>query len=176
MPPRDPVFQYAYFVPSIEAAVPRWVSTVGAGPFFITRHHRTDAFSYKGAPVEADVSYAFGYTADTQIQLIEQHDDTPSIYTDMFQRGTGGHHHIALLVQDYPAQRRRLLDQGHELACELQATDVDAAYFDTRAAIGVYTEIHSDTPRIRATFGRWRDAHRTWDGVTDPLRTHVSGT
>ncbi len=172
----SPVFQFAYFVPNLDEAIQHWSSTVGAGPFFVTEHHKADRFVYKGQPVEADVSYAFGYAGEHQIQLIEQHDDSPSIYTDMFARGTGGHHHVAMLVADYPQERQRLLDLGFELACELHANEIDAAYFDSRDTIGVYTEIHSDTPRIRGTFARWKQAHEDWDGTGDPVRRHVSGT
>ena len=42
---------------------------------------------YRGTDHEADVSYAFGYLGDTMIQFIQQHDDTPSIYRDMFAAG-----------------------------------------------------------------------------------------
>lgn len=172
---RTPLFQSAYFVDSLDAAIPRWATTLDAGPFFVTSHHRADWFRYKGEPVEADVSYAFGYAGDVQIQLIEQHDDTPSIYRDMFGPGEYGHHHVAMLVHDYEAERDRLVAQGHELACELRANDVQACYFDTRPTIGTYTELHTDPDRIITTFARWKQAHLEWDRV-DPFREHVSGT
>lgn len=173
---RGPLFQHAYLVPDLDAAIYRWAETIGAGPFFVTRHHVADSFMYRGTENEADVSYAFGYADHTQIQLIEQHDDQASIYRDMFDvRGPGGLHHVARLVPDYQGERERLLDLGFELACELHATDVDAAYFDTREAIGCFTELHSESERIFATFGRWHEAHLNWDG-DDPLRVHISGT
>jgi hypothetical protein len=93
------------------------------------------------------------------IQFIEQHDDTPSIYRDMFAKGQEGFHHIGVLVHDWEAERARLLDMGFEIACELWADNVNAAYFDTRAANGCFTEIHGDPPHILGTFARWRRAH-----------------
>ena len=173
MPP--PIFQFAYVVPDLASAAHQWAATTGAGPFFVAAHHRADRFTYRGTEVEADVSYAFGYSGDTQIQLIQQHDDLPSIYRDMYPTG-GGFHHVAHLVEDYAGERQRLLGQGHELACELHANDIVACYFDTRAVLGCFTELHSWTERIAATFARWRQAHAEWDGRTDPLRGHVSGT
>lgn len=171
----SPIFQYAYLVDDVEAAAHHWAEAVGAGPFFLTPHHRADWFRYRGEPVEADVTYAFGYSGDTQIQLIQQHDDTPSIYRDMFPTGSG-HHHVARLAEDYPAERDRLVAMGFELACELGANDITACYLDTRSTIGVYTELHSITPRITATFARWRDEHLGWDRSGSPLRHHTSGT
>ena len=154
-----PLFQQAYFVNDLEASVHRWHELFGAGPFVITAHHRTERFSYRGTAQEADVSYAFGYLGDQMVQFIQQHDDTPSIYRDMYAPGAEGFHHVATLVHDYPAERRRLLDLGYELACELHAGGVDAGYFDTRAVTGGFTEIHSDPYRILASFAAWRRAH-----------------
>jgi hypothetical protein len=171
-----PIFQYAYLVDSIDESAEHWAQTVGAGPFFVTEHHRADRFAYKGQPIEADVSYGFAYCGEVQIQLIEQHDDTRSIYRDMFTAGEFGHHHVARLVADYEVQRDRLTGLGFELACELHANDIDAAYLDTRSVIGCYTELHSLTDRIATTFARWRSAHEEWDGSGSAIRKHVSGT
>ena len=84
---KNPIFQQAYLVNSIDESAKKWSDLYGAGPFVFTHHHKTDKFEYRNTPDEADVSYAFGYLGDTMIQFIEQHDETPSIYRDMFSRG-----------------------------------------------------------------------------------------
>jgi hypothetical protein len=175
LPMSLPIFQYAYFVDDLATAAGQWARLVGAGPFFVAEHHVADRFQHRGTDVEADVSYAFGYSGGVQIQLIQQHDDRPSIYRDMYPTGFG-FHHVASLVHDYPAARGHLLDQGHELACELHANDIVACYVDTRAALGCFTELHSHTPRIEATFARWKAAHDEWDGTGAAVRMHRSGT
>jgi len=157
-------FQQANFVRSIDDAARRRSDAFGAGPFCMVRHHRCDEFSYRGRPEEADVSYAFGYLGDTMIQLIEQHDDRPSIYHDMFAPGTEGFHHVAYLVSDFAAERQRWLDMGYPLATELYADEVNAAYFDTRGLNGVFTEIHGDPPHILGLFGHWRRLHARLGG------------
>jgi hypothetical protein len=93
------------------------------------------------------------------IQFISQHDETPSIYRDMYQAGQEGYHHCAYLVTDFPAERQRLIDLGLEPACELYANDVHASYFDTRHINGGFTEIHGDPPHVLQTFAEWRRAH-----------------
>lgn len=158
------LFQQAYFVNSIDEAAEKWAKAFGAGPFFAVRHHKTEEFSYRGQEVEADVSYAFGYLGDQMIQFIEQHDDKPSIYRDMFKPGEEGFHHIAYIVSDFHAERQRWLDMGYELATELYADEVNAAYFDTRALNGVFTEIHGDPLHILGTFAVWKRTHEAWDG------------
>jgi len=124
---------------------------------------------YRGTDDEADVSYAFGYLDDVMIQLIEQHDDTPSIYRDMYAPGQEGYHHVAYLVHDFETEYERLQAKGFEPACRLYADGVDAAYFDTRAVTGGFTEIHGDPPRILGSFAIWRRAHELYRPGVDPL-------
>ena len=125
------LFQHAYLVTDLERSVQGWSDLFGAGPFAIAPHHRTDEFSYRSETTEADVSYAFGYLGDMMIQLIQQHDDQPSIYRDMYAAGEEGFHHVGYLVHDFPGEKERLIRMGFELACELYADEVNAAYFDT---------------------------------------------
>ena len=166
-----PLFQHAYLVNDIEEAAENWAKTYGAGPFYLTPHHKTEKFMYRGTEEEADVSYGFGFLGDLQIQFIQQHDDKRSIYRDMYKPGEQGFHHIAYLVHDFAAARKRLLDLGFELACELYADEVNAAYFDTRPMNGVFTEIHGDPAHILASFAVQRRAHGAWDGSGKALRS-----
>jgi hypothetical protein len=155
-----PLFQQAYLVNDLERAIHAWHTLFCAGPFVVTPHHKTDRFTYRGTSQQADVSYAFGYSGDMMIQFIQQHDDTPSIYRDMYERGEEGFHHVGILVHDWESERQRLLDLGFVNACELYADNVNAAYFDTRSANGGFTEIHGDPPHILEAFQSWREAHR----------------
>lgn len=163
------LFQEAYFVNSIDEAADKWARALGAGPFFALRHHKTEEFSYRGTDIEADVSYAFGYLGDMMIQLIEQHDEQPSIYRDMYKRGEEGFHHVAYLVSDFAAERQRWLDLGYELATELYADEVNAAYFDTRALNGGFVEIHGDPAHILGIFAIMKRTHEAWDGKGSAL-------
>jgi hypothetical protein len=166
---RYPLFQEAYLVNDLEETIHKWAKVFGAGPFVLVPHHKTDKFTYRGTDTEADVSYAFGYLGDMMIQFIQQHDDKPSIYRDMFARGQEGFHHVGVLVNDYQAERQRMLDMGFELACELWADDVNAGYFDTRSVNGCFTEIHGDPPHILATFAVWKRDHELFGPEDDPI-------
>ena len=64
----------------------------------------------------------------------------------------------------------------HELACELDANDIHACYFDCRTSLQCFVELHSRTDRIVATFARWQQEHEEWDGQGAALRHHTSGT
>ncbi len=175
-----PLFQEAYLVNDIDASIKKWNELFGAGPFVRVPHHKTDKFDYRGTDHEADVSYAFGYQGDMMIQFIQQHDDTPSIYRDMFQAGQEGFHHVGVLVHDFEAEFQRLLDMGFECATRLYADEVDAAYFDTREYNGCFTEIHGDPPHILGTFAQWRRSHELLQPgdspfLEMPVATQVDG-
>ncbi len=169
-----PVFQYAYLVNDIEAAAMTWIRLFGAGPFFRAPHHTvtTDPrgyFRYRDEVGESDVSYAFAYCGPVQIQLIQQHDECPSIYTEMFGPGQEGFHHVGILSADLERDKQDFLAQGLDLAVEMWST-ADVVYFNAVRQIGCFIEIHGDNADIRQVFQRWKIAHDTWDGQTDPLR------
>ena len=173
MPPliRHPIIQHAYFVNDLDEGCMRWVDVMGAGPFFVNRHHVGERHTHRGEPFKADVSYAFGQSGPTHIQLIAQYDDAPSIYRDMFARGEEGLHHIAVLVpeSDLPEEIARFEAAGFPSVSELWG-GADVAYIDTRPALGCFLELHGENPTITRVFESWRVAHENWDGVTDPIR------
>ena len=99
----------------------------------------------------------------------ESAEDKPAAILWSPRRGEEGFHHVAYLVSDFAAERERLLGMGFELACELYADRVDAAYFDTRAVTGGFTEIHADPPHILEAFAAWRRLHARRQPGDDPI-------
>ena len=169
-----PVFQYAYYVNDIDTAALNWVRLTGAGPFFRAPHHSvtTDPrgyFRYRGDTTESDVSYAFAYCGPVQIQLIQQHDDRASIYTEMYGKGQEGFHHVGILSAELERDKADFIAEGLDLAVEMWAV-ADVVYFNAVKQIGCFVEIHGDNADIRDVFRRWKTAHDGWDGETDPLR------
>lgn len=167
---KRPVFQYGYFVNDVEAAARAWTRLFGAGPFYVVPHHRSEGyFRYRGTDVQADVSYAFAYCGPVQIQLIAQHDDLPSIYREMYQRGEEGFHHVAILSDTFDLDKQDLVQAGLEPAIEMWS-GADVVYFDGRKHVGCFVEMHGKTQVIDDVFSVWKRAHETWDGQTRPLR------
>ena len=168
---RYPILQHAFVVADIDEGCRYWTRAVGAGPFFVARHHRGDRHTHRGEPFRADVSYAFGQCGATHIQLIQQHDDAPSVYRELFAPGEAGFHHVAVLVPeaDLPGEKARFEAAGFAVASELWSI-ADVAYIDTRSALGGFVELHGDNEEIRGVFDRFRVAHEQWDGITRPIR------
>ena len=168
-----PIFQYAYYVNDLEASINKWAKLYYAGPFVMVPHHVTDKFHYSGQDIEADVSYAFGYLGDMMIQFIQQHDDKPSIYRDMYKKGENGFHHVGVLVPNVQEEVRRFQAAGYEVACDLWGGDY-VAYMDCRKAMGCFFELHGDAPVICKLFYGWQTMHEEWDGVTDLIRENTN--
>lgn len=169
---RYPIVQYAYVVNDLDEGVRRWVETVGAGPFFVSRNHLGKDHTYRGTPDAATFSYAFGQAGPAQIQLIEVDDDSrPSIYRDMYAPGEEGFHHVAMLVPAADMEREvaRFVEAGFPVASTLHSY-LPVAYLDTRSALGFFVELHGLDERVQELFDTIREAHESWDGVTDPIR------
>lgn len=168
---RYPIVQYAYVVNDLDEGIRHWVEVVGAGPFFVSRHHRGREHTYRGKRDEAVFSYAFGQAGPAQVQLIQVEDERPSVYRDMFAPGEEGFHHVACLVpaDDMAAEVARFVDAGFELASTLHSY-VPVAYLDCRSALGFFVELHGLNDDVDELFTQIRVAHEEWDGVTDPVR------
>ena len=163
-----PIFQYAYVVNDIEQACRGWTELTGAGPFFVSMHHVSEDHLYRGKPSAADLSYAFGQAGPAHIQLIQQHNDAPSAYREMFAPGEQGFHHVAVLPPDWEAEKRRYEAAGFETVTTLYSA-ARVAYMDTRSLLGCFVELYEDNQPLRDTFEGWRLAHEQWDG-SDPIR------
>jgi hypothetical protein len=165
------VMQLAYVPADFDGALRFWVETMGAGPFFAIDHVKMDRVLYRGAPVEVDFSMVLGHWGDLQIELIRQHNDAPSIYSQWRREGREGLHHVCILVEDMAEARRRCGEAGAVVLQEgtLRGGASEVIYVDTGGGPGTMVEIlKPDAPGLKF-FALIRDAARNWDG-TDPVR------
>jgi len=163
------VEQYAYVVNDIQAACAKWTKMFGAGPFFLMDHIVIDSTEYRGEPMPIDVSYAFGQAGAAHIQLVQQHDDKPSVYRDVFKKGEQGFHHWAILVDDFDAAKSDFEKEGYEAVTTLIASG-HVAYMDAREDLGGFVEVYERNPGVVGLFDTLRAEHEKWDGKTDPIR------
>ena len=78
--------QLAFIVTDIDKAMNHWAETLGVGPFFIKRRITFSNFIYRGKPsASPSVSIALANSGYVQIELIQQHDDAPSIYREYLE-------------------------------------------------------------------------------------------
>lgn len=165
-----PIMQLAFVPGDIGKALSYWTEVMGAGPFFSLPHIQAREVRYRGTPINLDFSILIGYWGDMQIELIEQHCDSPSIYKSWRDERLEGLHHMCLLVDDIAEARAVFAAAGATVEQEVFMDGAEAFYADTGGGPGTLIEVLEPSPDFRGLFAMMRDAARGWDG-SDPLRT-----
>src|SRR3546814_9763016 len=81
--------QLGMVVRDCEAAMEQW-GKLGVGPFFMMQF-TVDDFMLRGRPSPApDVTLCFAYSGPLQIELIQQHNDVPSVWREFLDSGRVG--------------------------------------------------------------------------------------
>lgn len=163
--PLSRISQIAYMVEDLDVAIERWATKLQVGPFFVRPHIQYPELTYRGRPSSPDISAAFAFAGDVQIELIQLHNDAPSVFRD-FIRNTGyGLQHVGVLCADIPAATKTLSARGIEvLQRGVNAAGIETVFYDTEFHPGAMLELIADTPVVRASFAAMREAAQTWDG------------
>ena len=170
-----PMRQLGLVVRDFDAALRDWTEVQGIGPFYFFRDMPIADFRFRGVAAEPPiVSIAFGYTGDTQIEIIHQQNDVPSLYREFIDAGRNGLQHISGFCDSreaFDARRDAALAAGISPAQEGAIGGVRFCYFDTeRTSGGVACEIsESDMEGPRELFAGIRAEAAIWDG-SNPLR------
>ncbi|MGM9486845.1 VOC family protein [Ideonella sp. YS5] len=165
-----PVMQLAFVPRDFDAALRHWTETMGVGPFFRMEHIRLLDCRYRGEPCDADFSIALAYWGDVQIELIEQHNEAPSIYKRWRDEGREGLHHVCITVSDLARARRVCAQAGARVEQEGHvAGGGEVIYVDTGAGPGSLVEIIELPAATLDFFAGMREACRVWDG-REPVR------
>lgn len=107
-----PVRQMGYVVRDIESAMRSWTGVLHIGPFYYVERVPGIDLRYQGAAGSPRVSLALAYSGDLQIELIQQHDRTPSSYLDFLAAGHEGLHHIGFFTEHYDLDLQRAAEAG----------------------------------------------------------------
>ncbi|WP_332838934.1 VOC family protein [Nocardia bovistercoris] len=164
-----PVRQLGYVVADIDAAMRSWIR-LGVGPWYVLRALPQRA-RYRGAPCDVVVTVAFAHSGDLQLELIQQEDETPSIYTEFLGDGPGGFHQLAWWSTDFEATVEAVRAAGYESVWSGGSDGgVRYAYFEPRDEIATVLEISEYTDSTAGLARMLRAAADGWDG-DDPIRT-----
>lgn len=164
-----PVVQIALHAPHIADDVQNWTRQ-GTGPFFLIEHVALACCLYRGAPATFDHSSAYGQCGEIMLELIHQHDDSPSPVRDMFDRSTSGAHHAAVFVDNLHSAASRAQACGFAIA--LDATTTTGVRFlmaDARAESGAMLELYEPSAALLKFYAFVRAKSEGFTGA-DPLR------
>ena len=171
--------QNAYVVRNLFEGIKYWTDVMGVGPFFLLDHITMPGFTYHGKPSQAQISVGLSHHGSLQIELIEQHNDEPSMWRDFLQSGGNGLHHVACWTTDYDRDRANILARGFEIghASEVKDPNLEVssrfAYLYHDQLPGMVVELLERNAPGDYMQAKIEEAARNWDG-TDPIRTVAS--
>ena len=126
------IVQNAYFVTDVVKAAESMHELLGIGPFFIYQHIKLTEVLYRGKPAELDHSSAYVQAGAVMIELVQQHNEGPSAFYDMYPSPAHGLHHMAIFADDIHHELQRFSGLGFSTAT-LARTDngIESSTFPT---------------------------------------------
>jgi hypothetical protein len=164
------IIQYAFTVPDIRQAMDKYVAQYGIGPWFLSGPFVPPEGLYRGRPTDMRLSLAIAFSGNRMIELIQQHDDKPSVYQELIAKRGHGFHHWAIGTRDLKTEVKRFTDQGYQVVfSDRSPRGVRIVYLDTSADLPGMTEIIEVSDALLANYDAMRETTETWDGQ-DPIR------
>jgi hypothetical protein len=163
--------QNGFVVEDVGAAIEHWARILHVGPFFVFERVPFKEMWYRGRPArDIDLTVAIAYSGDLQIELVQQRNSVPSIYTDFRARHGTGLQHMGVLSENLERDLARLKEKNVLPVQFGDATGMRFAYVSTDHHPGGMVELIEATPKTLAFFERMRAAARDWDGRESVVR------
>jgi hypothetical protein len=162
-----PIRQIAYFVPDVRAAALAHHALFGSGPYFVADNITLRRADHRGTPRPLDHTSAYGQWGELMIEFVQQNNPGPSAFHDIYPEGSGtsGIHHVAIFVDDVPAEIARLNAAGFETALYAEMADGFLfAMIDTVAALGHMVELYAPLPQLTGFYDMVAAAAKTFNG------------
>ncbi len=168
-----PILQIGFVTADVRRSAAHWACTQGIGPWLVLDPFPVEGFRYRGVAQPIDLVIAVSFSGGTQLELIEERNDVPSLYRGVARPEAGAVlHHCCHFPEDYDASHAALGATGHELLQDGAGSRGRFAYFGHPDATSYYVEIAERTvPRMKG-FAELRELCARWDGSA-PLRDRL---
>ena len=110
------IFQLGYVVPDVDASMSFYANALRIGPFTCSRGFKAPDGWYRGKTDMPELTIAHAYSGRLFVELIYQHDGTPSVYKEFIDKYGYGLHHYGLAIdpEDYDETLERYYSLGFE--------------------------------------------------------------
>lgn len=164
LPQYRPV-QIAYFVNDIRKSARNISAATGAGPFYVIENIELERCNHRGVPCDFVHSSAYGQWGDVMLELVQQEDDGPSPFRDMYGVGEEGIHHVACFVESLKVTEGQYQEMGYPLATQAKAKlGTEFSFLDTRKMLGHMIEIYVPDQNLTGFYSMVKDASTDWLG------------
>jgi hypothetical protein len=168
--PLGSVVQYAYVVQSIDRAAADYVDRLGIGPWFVRGPFTPSAGRYRGQPTSAAITLARAFSGHVMLELVEQHDDTPSVFHPSSGQRRYGFHHWAVFTEQIDADIEGYRALGYEEAySDVLPSGSRISYVDSRRDLPGMIELVEHTDAQEQVYDTIYRASVGWGG-DEPLR------
>ena len=154
---------------SLKAAIERYCTTTKIGPWYVSEHFMGEDKQYRGKPSDVDMTIGMSYSNQMCIELIQQLNDAPSVYTEVRDRTGYGFHHWGVGTYDFERDASHYRSRGCELAFWTMLRGAPLAYYDTTAELPGFIELIEMNAMREDMFTMMYEASLNWDG-SDPIR------
>lgn len=164
-----PIRQIGFVVTDIDTSLQSWVA-LGIGPWYVIRGQRQMA-RYRGTPCAVTLTIAFANSGDMQIEVIQQENDTPSIYTEFLETQGEGFNQFAYWATDFESTLKSIVDAGWPVVWSGGDGDgVRYAYVEPPGGPAAIIEIMESNEATTGLADFVRAAADGWDGA-EPIRS-----
>lgn len=166
----QPIAQIAYFVNDARRAATDMAERFGAGPFFLIERIELAWGEHRGRPRKFLHTSAYGQWGPVMIELVQQDEEGPSPFRDLYEPGQQGLHHVGMLVDSLPDAYRYCEEKGLVIAARgATLNGTEFAFVDTVSAMGHMIEIYERSKELIGFYDLVRTASVGWNG-TEPVR------
>ncbi len=168
--PLGGIVQAAYTVADIDRSMSDFTQRLNLGPWFVSGPFIPKAGFYRGQPTDMSLTLAAAFAGHMMIELIEQHDDKPSVYQETIKTKGHGFHHWAICSKSFDQDVAAYEAADYPVAfSDISPRGVRIVYVDTSRDLPGMLEIIETTDALEAIYQSYFDASQNWDGK-DPVR------
>lgn len=171
-PAEKSIIQVAYTVDDIDTGMRRYTELLHIGPWFLIGPFVPAKGVYRGAVTKMKISLAVAFAGEVMVELIEQHDNEPSVYQETLKaRGVHGFHHWAIGAREFDDTVTQYKSHGYrEAFSDISPRGVRVVYLDTSNDLPGMLEIIEMTLDVEEQYRRMYQAAMEWDGRHNVVR------
>lgn len=163
------VRQLGFMSRDLDRSMNYFIDNWGVGPWYTLRNV-SNRMLYKGSPVDLEMSLAMANCGDLQFEIVVQHNDVVSLYTDALAHTPSLHvQHVAVWHRDVPAIEAVALAKGWKSVFETVSGPGRSVFVAHPAEPMVCIEISDCDPFKEHVRNTIRRIAADWDGK-DPIR------
>jgi hypothetical protein len=164
------IIQIAYTVPDIEKAVRSYAQDLKLGPWFLRGPLQARKPVYRGNPQKLELSIAIAYSGHVMIELIQQHDEQPSVYREVIDKQGYGFHHWGIASDRFDNDLSSYVERGFELVfTDETPVSTRVAYLDPKRGWPGFIELIEINTASELRYSKMYADALLWDGA-DPIR------